>query len=298
MRVVVVGASGRTGALIVKELVAAGDTVVGTIRNPKHMVDLVKQGVEAAMLDLDTSPLADFDQIFKGADAIVFAAGSAEADPNSDIDSKGVRRTVLTATKVGVKRYIAVSSLGATTKISENYDRPGMKAYFKAKKSANKSVRESKLDWTIIEPGTLTEAKGTGKVALSEGKHIGDGKIARADVAAVVVAAFKEPKTIGRTLQIVGGSTAVGAAIAKAVAQPVQDVDPLPTTAAKKKAVKAKAPETKKAPAKKAAAKKATPKKAPAKKSAKAPAKKAKTPSKKAPAKKATKAAAKKTRRS
>jgi uncharacterized protein YbjT (DUF2867 family) len=296
MRVVVVGASGRTGALIVRELVAAGDTVVGTIRNPKHMIDLVKQGVEAAMLDLDKSPLADFNQIFKGADAIVFAAGSAEADPSSDIDSKGVRRTVLTATKVGVKRYIAVSSLGATTKISEAYDWPGMKAYFKAKKAANKSVRESKLDWTIIEPGTLTETKGTGKVALSEGKHIEDAKIARADVATVVVAALKEPKSIGRTFQIVGGSTAIGAALARAVSGPAQEVEPLPKAEAKKAAPKAKAA-AKKVPAKKAPAKKAVAKKA------KAPAKKAKVaakkaPAKKAPAKKARKAAAKKTRRS
>ena len=83
--------------------IRGGDAVVATIRNPKHMVELVKQGVEVAMLDLDTSPLADFEQTFKGADAIVFAAGSAEADPSSAIDSKGVRRTVLTATKAGVR---------------------------------------------------------------------------------------------------------------------------------------------------------------------------------------------------
>jgi uncharacterized protein YbjT (DUF2867 family) len=279
MRVIVVGASGRTGALVVKALLRAGDTVVGTIRNPKHMADLVKQGVEVAMLDLDTSPLADFEQIFKGADAVIFAAGSAEADPSSAVDSKGVRRTVLTATKVGVRRYIAISSLGATTRVSESYDWPGMAAYFKAKKAANKSVRESKLDWTIIEPGTLTDSKAAGKVALSEGKHIGDNKIARADVAAVVVAALKEPKSVGRTFQIVGGSAAIATALGKTVSRPAPEVEPLPAAAKPaKKAVAAKA----KAPAKKAAAKKA-----PAKKAAK-----------KAPAAKAKKAPAKKTRRS
>ena len=288
MRVVVVGGSGRTGALVIKALKQGGDTVVATIRNPKHMAALVKQEVEVAMLDLDTSPLADFEQIFKGADAIVFAAGSAEGDPSSAIDSKGVRRTVLTATKAGVKRYVAVSSLGATTKVSESYDWPGMAAYFKAKKAANKSVRESALDWTIIEPGTLTEAKGTGKIALSEGKNIEDNKIARADVAAVVVAVLQEPKSIGRTFQIVGGSTAIGTAVGKAVSGPAPEVEPV-TAAAKpsKKAPVAVA----KAPARKAAPKKVTAKKAPAKK---APAKKVA----KAPAKKAKKAAAKKTRRS
>lgn len=297
MRVVVVGASGRTGALVVKALVKAGDTVVGTIRNPKHMVELVKQGVEAVMLDLDSSPLADIEQAFKGADAIVFAAGSAEADPSSAIDRKGVTRTVLAATKAGVARYVAVSSLGATTRVPLTYEWEGMKAYFDAKRAANKQVRGSKLRWTIIEPGTLTEDKGTGKVALSEGEDVRDAKISRADVADVVAAALREPKSVGHTFQIVGGKTAIVDAVRSVSARaPAEVVEPLKTRKAK-----ASATEEPAAPAKTAA-------KAPARKAAKAPAKKAtpakaktapakKVPAKKAPTKKA-KAPAKKTRRS
>lgn len=279
MRVVVVGASGRTGALVVKELLKAGDNVVGTIRNPKHMVELVKQGVEVAMLDLDKSPLADFEQTFKSADAVVFAAGSAEGE-SSALDRKGVKRTVLAATKAGVRRYVAVSGLGATTRVPLTYEWEGMKDYFAAKRAANKHVRDSKLAWTIVEPGTLTEAKGTGRVALSEGEDIRDGKISRADVAAVVVAALKEPKSVGRTFQIVGGTTAIETAVAKAVGGPA----PKPEEQ-KRVAPKAKVPATKKAPAAKA-------KKAPAKTVG---VKKAPT---RAPAKKAKKAPAMKTRRS
>lgn len=216
MRVVVVGGSGRTGGLIVKALVRAGDEVVATIRTASHMAGLVKQGVEVAMIDLDASPLADIERAFAGADAIIFAAGSAEADPSSALDRKGVKRTLLAATKVGVPRYIAISGLGATTAIPKAYDWPGMKAYFAAKRAANALVRAASLDWTIIEPGTLTDGKATGKVALSEDVEIADGKIARADVAAVVIAALHEPITIGRTFQLVAGKTPIADAIAKA----------------------------------------------------------------------------------
>ena len=52
---IVVGASGRTGLLIVEQLIAKKHAVVGTIRNPKHMVELVKRGAEVALIDLDTS---------------------------------------------------------------------------------------------------------------------------------------------------------------------------------------------------------------------------------------------------
>jgi uncharacterized protein YbjT (DUF2867 family) len=266
MRVIVVGGSGRTGALVVKALVKAGETVVATIRNPKHMAALIKQGVEVVMIDLDSSPLGDIEQAFKGADAVVFAAGSAEGDPSSAIDRKGVKRTVLAATKAGVRRYVAVSSLGATTRVPLTYEWEGMKEYFAAKRAANKTVRESGLDWTIVEPGTLTDAKGTGKVALSEGEDIRDGKISRADVADVVVAALKELRSVGHTFQIVGGTTA----IAEAVRQGSRAKPATPTAKADPK----RAGSTRKAaPAEKKAAAKARP-------TAKAgkPARKAKAP--------------------
>jgi uncharacterized protein YbjT (DUF2867 family) len=204
-RVVVVGGSGRTGALIVEALLEAGHAVVATIRDPKHMAALVSRGVEVAMVDLDISPLADIERAFSGAGAVIFAAGSAEADPSSALDRKGVKRTLLAATKTGVSRYIAISGLGATTKIPASYDWPGMKAYFKAKSAANALVRASGLDWTILEPGTLTDGKATGKITRSEGVDIEDGKIARADVAAVAVSCLGDPSTIGHTFQLVGG---------------------------------------------------------------------------------------------
>ena len=92
-RIVVIGAHGRTGLLIVEHLVKAGDSVVAVIRNPKQMADLVKRGAETVLLDLEASSGPEFAAQFKGADAIVFAAGSASGD-SSAIDSKGVRKTL------------------------------------------------------------------------------------------------------------------------------------------------------------------------------------------------------------
>ena len=79
-RIVVVGAGGRTGQLLVEKLVAAGHQIVATIRSPKHMAPMVKLGAETVMLDLDKSTGPDFQAVFKGADAIVFAAGSATGE--------------------------------------------------------------------------------------------------------------------------------------------------------------------------------------------------------------------------
>jgi uncharacterized protein YbjT (DUF2867 family) len=83
-----------------------------------------------------------------------------------------------------------------------------------AKRDADIALRESGLDWTILRPGRLTDDPGTGLVTL--GDSLGRGDIPRADVAAVVVAALDNPRSIGRQWDVVGGQTPVDDAVASA----------------------------------------------------------------------------------
>jgi uncharacterized protein YbjT (DUF2867 family) len=215
-RVIVVGASGRTGKLIIDQLVKAGHEAVATIRNPKHMAPLVKAGAQVLMLDLVESAFELWVQGFKGGDAVVLAAGSA-AGESSVLDRKGTLRTVRAAEKAGVPRYISIGSIGASTglKLTGKWATDEMVDYYKQKRAANKIIRESELKWTILEPGELTDGKPTGKATISV-EALKEGKIARADVAGVVVEALKQPKTIGKTFQLVRGDTAIDAALKKA----------------------------------------------------------------------------------
>jgi uncharacterized protein YbjT (DUF2867 family) len=216
MRIVVVGASGRTGKLVAEQLKNAGHEVVGTIRDPKRMAELLKLGVEVQMVDLETSELSAIEHAFRGADGVVFAAGSAEGE-SSAVDSKGVQRTVRAAMKARARRYVAISALGASTPLPEQPTWPGAKEYFAAKRSANRLVEKSSLFWTIIEPGTLTDGKPAGRIAASL-TGIADKKISRADVAAVVVAVLADDAMIGRVIQVVGGTTPIAAALEKLAA--------------------------------------------------------------------------------
>ena len=114
MRIIVIGGSGRTGLLIIEKLVKAGHAVVATIRNPRHMAETVKR-----------------------ADAVVFAAGSA-AGEGSALDRIGTRRTVHAAENAGVKRYLSISALGASTGLSIRSMDDEMKDYYKQKRAAAK----------------------------------------------------------------------------------------------------------------------------------------------------------------
>ena len=78
-------------------------------------------------------------------------------------------------------------------------------AYIVAKKAADDDIRARDLDWTILRPGVLTMASGTGRVQLAE--HTGRGQVPREDVAAVLLALLDEPRTAGLSLELVGRAT-------------------------------------------------------------------------------------------
>ena len=68
----------------------------------------------------------------------------------------------------------------------------------------------------VLETPELTDEAGTGKVTLTEAA-IEEGKVSRDDVAATVLALIKEPRTAGRTFQLVGGDTEIRKALATAL---------------------------------------------------------------------------------
>ena len=215
MRIIVIGGHGRTGILVVEKLVADKHSVVATIRNPKHMADMVKLGAETVLLDLDKSPFDDIVFAMKDADAVVFAAGSA-AGESSEIDRKGTLRTVRAAEKAGVKRYVSISAIGASTGLSIRSMNDEMKDYYKQKRAAAKHITSSSLAWTILEPGELTDGGGTGKVHISQ-QAIDEESVPREDVAAVVVALLDEPKAIGKVFQLVRGKNTIPTALKAAL---------------------------------------------------------------------------------
>ena len=216
MRVTVIGGHGRTGLELVKQLVAAKHDVVATIRNPEHEQALTELGAKARLVDLETAPADSIAEAFKGSDAVIFAAGSSEGQ-TSAFDRLGTLRTLRAAEKAGVKHYVSISAFGASTGLSTRSMSEEMKDYYRQKRSAAQHIVKSRLDWTIIEPAELTDdgASGQVRIALTAIKSV---PIARADVAAVTIAALDDPKSVGKAIQVSGGKVPIEAALKRAVA--------------------------------------------------------------------------------
>ena len=145
---------------------------------------------------------------------MVFAAGAGPGSGAPRKDSVDRAAAVLmadAAEQAGVRRFVQVSAMGA-----DQPPRPGSDevwaAYITAKTAAEADLRARDLDWTILRPGRLTDAPGTGTVRLAT-PPVPAGAVPRADVAAVIAALLDEPGTWHQTLELVGGDSPVAAAV-------------------------------------------------------------------------------------
>ncbi len=100
--------------------------------------------------------------------------------------------------------------MGAASPPAEGGDVFG--EYLRAKADADAALRASGLDYTVVRPGGLTDAPGTGLVSV--GERLDRGEIPRADVAALLAAVLVTPNTIGKSFDLVSGATPIADAVA------------------------------------------------------------------------------------
>ena len=115
------------------------------------------------------------------------------------------------AGRAGVRRFVQVSSMGAGRHRGPAVTR-FWAAYITAKTAAEADLRARDLDWTILRPGGLTDAPGTGRIRLAP-PPVPGGTVPRADVAAVIAALLGNPGTRHQTLELTGGDSPVAAAV-------------------------------------------------------------------------------------
>ncbi|MGP3981850.1 NAD(P)H-binding protein [Streptomyces sp. KR80] len=214
MRIVIAGGHGQIALRLERLLAGRGHEVAGLIRRHEQAADLREVDAEPVLCDLEQASVEEVAAHLQGADAAVFAAGAGPGSGAARKDTVDRAAAVLfadAAERTGVRRYIVVSTMGADSEPPPDTD-PVFAAYLRAKGAADQDVRSREgLDWTILRPGVLTDEPGTGLVQLAE--RTGRGPVPREDVAAVIAALLQEPATIGRTLELIGGTVPVEEAV-------------------------------------------------------------------------------------
>ena len=163
--ILIVGASGRLGSVVVRHVLAQGKSIRVMTRNPLGLGHLKQQEVEIVSGDLrDRASLANACQ---GVEQVLAAAhaldGKGDNNPQT-VDDMGNRHLIDAAKAAGVKHFIFVSVQGASP------DSP--LEFFRIKYRTEEYLQASGLSFTILRPGAYMElwAQLIGQPIREQGK--------------------------------------------------------------------------------------------------------------------------------
>jgi uncharacterized protein YbjT (DUF2867 family) len=202
MEVLVIGGHGQVGLRLLRLLTREGHRGRGVIRKAQQASDLEAVGAEAVLCDLERGD--DLRPHLDAADAIVFAAG---AGPGSGpgrkrtVDYGAAVKSMEAARDRGATRFVIVSSIG-THDVAGSAE--AMRPCLEAKRDADDALKQSGLEWTIVKPGHLTDAPGSGRVQVRR-SFGGRADVPRDDVALVLLECLQAPNMIGVEFELFEG---------------------------------------------------------------------------------------------
>ncbi len=146
VNVLVAGGSGFVGRALCRVLAARGHDVTAASRSPDPSV--LPDSVATAAVDVTDDGI---DGTVAGHDAVVnLVALPAHVQPersHETVHAGGTRRLVAAAERAGLERFVQVSALGVGADVDT--------AYFRAKRRAERAVREAALEAVVYRPSVV-----------------------------------------------------------------------------------------------------------------------------------------------
>lgn len=209
--ILVVGATGQLGSIVVKNLLRQKRSVRILVRPGSDYESLLKAGAKAVFGDIK-APITLVDAL-RGVETLISTATSAQRggdDTVQNVDLIGNRHLVNSAKTVGVKHFIFVSAARADDK--------SQSTLLQAKKKTENHIIQSGMNYTIVAPEPIMEAWFNAVVTPSLKANrpvtlIGEGNrrhsfISIEDVASFITSSVGNPSA--RNLQMtLGGPKAI-----------------------------------------------------------------------------------------
>ena len=201
MRLLIFGASGKTGSEIVRQALDKGHSVSAFVRDPSRL------SVEHSSLRVlagNVGEAAVIAEAVVGQDAVVSALGVGVPLKHDEDVIAGIRNIVRAMEDQAVFRFIYLSFIG----VRESRHAAGFVLRYVAPlplrheiadhELKEEVVRGSRLDWTIVRPPKLTVGPRTG--TYRSGENISTGKLlptlSRADVADFILQELADPRYV------------------------------------------------------------------------------------------------------
>ncbi len=203
-KIVLIGASGFIGSVLLKEALNRGYEVKAVVRRPEK-ITIISPKLEVVKADVSSADVVA--GIVQGADAVVSAYSPGWTNPNIAEDTvNGYAAIIEGVKKAGVKRLLVVGGAG-TLFVSPGVrvvDSGAIPDSYKGAVKALGSVlldmlpKEKELDWVFFSPaGTIEPGERTGKYRLGKDDLIvdakGESKISVEDYAKAMIDELETP---------------------------------------------------------------------------------------------------------
>ena len=191
MKLLVVGASGRTGRLLVAQALGHGHDVTAFARDAGS--DMTPQERLCVMVG-DASDPAALATAIEGQDAVISVLAARSGEPAA-IYADGTANVVRLMTARGIDRLVVASAAGVgghRRELPLPYQAllllPRLRRDYEAMEAMEGDVMLSDLDWTIVRAAALSNHAQTGHYRVVEGPVVPKGqRISRADLAALLL---------------------------------------------------------------------------------------------------------------
>lgn len=183
MRIVIFGASGRTGLELVNQALGQDHNVLAFVRNP------AKFQIRHTNLSIFEGNILNKDQVanaVNGCDGVLFAIG-VKPVKERPICTEGIKNVIASMQKHNAQRLVVESAYGVKETRKGIYGRllwVIIKDIMRDKEEMEDAVIASQLNWVIVRPTILTKGPKRGTYRVGQNLRLGIlPKISRADVA-------------------------------------------------------------------------------------------------------------------
>lgn len=209
MQLLVVGATGGTGRQVVEQALQQGHFVTAFVRDPAGLP------IQHPNLTIITGDILKPETVLPAVrrqDAVICSLGGRPGQQDQAV-AEGTRNLINAMHQSGVKRLFVVSSLGVGTSYEEAslpsklFIKTFLSGPIAEKEKQERTVRESKLDWLIVRPTSLTNGPVTRQYRLGEHlpfSRFAMPRISRADVAAFLLDQLASDTYLHKAVTITG----------------------------------------------------------------------------------------------
>lgn len=199
--VVIFGGDTDPGYRLAQKALEAGLKVVAVVRADHDQALARRTGAEIVVCDL--ARRASIDSVLAdrgGPDtAVVCILGGTP-----QLNTQGNIAVIDAAVAAGVKRFVLTTSIGCgeSSAVLDPFLKAVAGRAIRAKEWAEKHLRTTALDWTIVRSGGTTRLRGTGGALLTDSTTV-SGYISLMDLGDMLWLALVSPRTVHRALAAV-----------------------------------------------------------------------------------------------